>query len=422
MSELIVHKFGGSCLRDKGDIDRIGQLVCSFEATPVIVVSALWGVTDRLMRAANDPHYAGRLVEDLRRQHLRFSPGIEESIYYDKFIKILKGISSDLVILSTEPSTPAARNRILAAGERLSALVVAHRLQHLGLDAHPVGAEDIGLRLKGKTAAKIVDLENSKLTLSRGNITGIPILTGWFGEGDDGEIAILTRGGSDHSASAFANLLKANRVILWKDVDGILALNPRWGIASQTIDYLGYGEAMELSIHGASILHPFTVEPLIKSGIPMEIRNVSHEVGTNEKTMIGPDILSSPSEIKAIGCKTGVVIITTPRPLKNKFFQIIEEEAITVWSLNSTPSGSRLIISAHDLEMIEPGLEEAKIEYRTAIVSMVGNGIDTTIVDLLDLETEVISESKHGLRLILETDDLVSSLATLARSNGLIIQ
>jgi aspartate kinase len=422
MSELIVHKFGGSCLRDKADIDRIGQLVSSFAAKPVIVVSALWGVTDRLMRAANEPHYAGKLVEDLRRQHLRFSPGIEESMYYEKFNKILKMISSDLVTLSTEPSIPAARNRILAAGERLSALVVAHRLQHFGLDTHPVGAEDIGLRLKGRNALKMVDLKNSKLTLSRDNIEGIPILTGWFGEGDDGEIAILTRGGSDHSASAFANLLKANRVILWKDVDGILALNPRWGIASPTIDYLGYGEAMELSIHGASILHPFTVEPLIESGIPLEIRNVSHKIGREATTMIGPDILSSPSEIKAIGCKTGVAIITTPKPLQNEFFQIIEEEGITVWSLNSTPSGSRLIISTHDLETIEPGIEEAKIEYRTAIISMVGNGIDTTILELLNLEIEVISESKHGLRLILETDDLIGSLATLAGGSGLISQ
>ena len=422
MSELIVHKFGGSCLRDKADIDRIGQLVSSFTAKPVIVVSALWGVTDRLMRAANDPHYAGRLVEDLRRQHLRFSPGIEESIHYEKFNKILKMISSDLVTLSTEPSTPAARNRILAAGERLSALVVAHRLQHFGLDTHPIGAEDIGLRLKGRNALKMVDLENSKLTLNRDNIEGIPILTGWFGEGDDGEIAILTRGGSDHSASAFANLLKANRVILWKDVDGILALNPRWGIASPTIDYLGYGEAMELSIHGASILHPFTVEPLIENGIPMEIRNVSHKIGREATTMIGPDIISSPSEIKAIGCKTGIAIITTPKPLQNEFFQIIEEEGITVWSLNSTPSGSRVIISTHDLETIEPELEEAKIEYRTAIISMVGNGIDTTILKLLNLEIEVISESEHGLRLILETDDLIGSLATLAGGSGLISQ
>ena len=205
-------------------------------------------------------------------------------------------------------------------------------------------------------------------------------------------------------------------------MDGILTLNPRWGITSSKVDYLGYGEAMELSIHGASILHPFTVEPLIESGIPMEIRNVSHEVSDEIKTMIGPDISSSTSEIKAIGCKTGVAIISTLKPLKNEFFRIIEEEGITVWSLNSTPSGSRLIISAHDLEIINSSLEDADIEYRTAIISMVGNGIDTTIVNLSGLDTEVISESEHGLRLILDTEDLVGALEALARVNGLTIQ
>ena len=117
-----------------------------------------------------------------------------------------------------------------------------------------------------------------------------------------------------------------------------------------------------------------------------------------------------------------MAIISTPKPLKNEFFQIIEEEGITVWSLNSTPSGSRLIISAHDLEIINSSLEDADIEYRTAIISMVGNGIDTTIVNLLNLDTEVISESEHGLRLILDTEDLVGALETLARVNGLAIQ
>jgi aspartokinase len=81
-----------------------------------------------------------------------------------------------------------------------------------------------------------------------------------------------------------------------------------------------------------------------------------------------------------------------------------------------------VIISTHDLETIEPELEEVKIEYRTAIISMVGNGIDTTILELLNLEIEVISESEHGLRLILETDDLIGSLATLAGGSGLISQ
>ena len=72
VSDIIVHKFGGSCLRDGNDIDRIGEIIENTKGKPVVVVSALWGMTDRLMRASNEPRYASRLVQDLIYQYLRY--------------------------------------------------------------------------------------------------------------------------------------------------------------------------------------------------------------------------------------------------------------------------------------------------------------------------------------------------------------
>ena len=86
-----------------------------------------------------------------------------------------------------------------------------------------MGAEDIGLRLKGVGRAKEIDIVSS-MEFDRDILEGIPVLTGWFGEGDDGDIALLTRGGSDHSAAAFARLTDASKLVLWKDVDGIKRL------------------------------------------------------------------------------------------------------------------------------------------------------------------------------------------------------
>ena len=106
------------------------------------------------MRASQEPRYASRLVNDLSRQHLRFAPGLIEGENAKLFKAVLKGIELSLDELSRNPQEWSATNRLLAAGERLSALVVAHHLQKFGIEAHPVGAEDIGLKLKGVNRAK----------------------------------------------------------------------------------------------------------------------------------------------------------------------------------------------------------------------------------------------------------------------------
>ena len=91
-NSTIVHKFGGSCLRDNADLEQISNIIRDFPGRPVIVVSALWGTTDRLMRASNEPKYATRLVDDLRRQHLRFAPNIVNSEFGGMFESVLLGI------------------------------------------------------------------------------------------------------------------------------------------------------------------------------------------------------------------------------------------------------------------------------------------------------------------------------------------
>ena len=97
MTELPeIHKFGGSCLRDASDVERIAEILEIAPKPVIVVVSALWGTTDRLMRAAQEPRYAGRLVNDLASHHLRFSPTLIDSSLYDVFQKVLEGIEDSL--------------------------------------------------------------------------------------------------------------------------------------------------------------------------------------------------------------------------------------------------------------------------------------------------------------------------------------
>ena len=406
MDEFVVHKFGGSCLREGSDIDRIAEVIQNVPGRPLVVVSALWGMTDRLFRAAREPQYAGRLVSDLKSQHLLFAPGLDTGEFSELFKNVISGISNELVNLSSGEYSLRSENLILAAGERLSALAVAHRLRTIGLDANPIGAEDIGLRLKGKGRASEIDISASSEKLEREKLVGIPILTGWFGEGEDGDIAILSRGGSDHSAAAFANLMNASKLILWKDVDGIKRLNPRWGIETPAIDYLGYGQASELALHGTPVIHPATVSPLIEQGIPLEIRNIKNPT-TDAPTVIGPDF--DLDSIIAIGCQPGVSVITQKGPLNSDLLSRIESLGVEPWLMESTREGMKLIVPTHDIQDYE-NLIHGKIEYRTGIISIIGN-TDSKII-----EHELVSKNEYGSRYIVDTNDLPGAIQELYQS------
>ena len=414
-NSIIVHKFGGSCLRDASDAERMAQAISTFGGTPVVVVSALWGVTDKLIRATKDTRYAGRLVNDLRHQHLRFAPGMEIS-QNELFNGVMGRLEKDLIGLSNNQDDIQAYNRILAAGERLSALAVAHSLQNLGIDARPQGAEDIGLVLDGEGRANKVDLDSSNLIIDPENLASIPILTGWFGEGKDGGLALLSRGGSDHSAAAFARLLGSKSLVLWKDVPGVLSLNPRWGIGN-TIPKLSKGEAMEMAIFGSTIIHPATMIPLKDSEISIQVRSFSDPQG--EHTMICESV--SRDWPIAIVCEPGVMSAEIYIDALDKVGEMInrfESAAILAWSIESAPGLLRIVFNSHDLSEMESILLKDELEYSIndsmALLTLIGNGLSEyseqwrlSISELLneDENIEMMGNSPNGIRIRLTTNN-----------------
>ncbi|MFZ8906840.1 MAG: hypothetical protein ACO2Y2_05730 [Poseidonia sp.] len=380
--ELEIHKFGGSCLRDGTDLERIANILTETRQPVIVVVSALWGTTDRLMRAAQEPRYAGRLVDDLAKHHLRFCPTLVDSPLYDVFQRVLDGIEESLNALATDRDDRRAYNRLLASGERLSALVIAHGLSLRGLDAHPVGAEDIGLRLDGSGTASRVDLKASQAKLDRSAFYGVPVVTGWFGEGTDGDIALLGRGGSDHTATALAALLQAQRVVLWKDVLGIYPVNPRWGVQSSPIPYLGYGEAIEFANADATILHPATVEPVYEMGIPIEIRHLMSYKESGMKTVIGPDIEAEPS-IKGIACIPRVACVNAEvryaqdaAMALSKLLQELKAADVRICSFETTNTQWRFVFRQHDVtkgvQIVQRHASTVVYEYYASMLSFIG--------------------------------------------------
>ncbi len=425
MSRRIIHKFGGSCLHEPDDIEKIAEVIRGDDQA-ILVVSALWGTTDRLYRAAADPRYASRLVQDLSKQHLRFAPGLDSSKNAHLFSMVLHNLKDALRSLAQHPDDQSSLNNLLASGERLSALVVAHRLQEYGYDAYPLGAEDIGITLDGNFQANHVDLQVSSTKLERETLYGTPVITGWFGEGHNKEIAVLSRGGSDHSATAIANLIEADRVILWKDVPGIYTLNPRWGIRSETIPYLNYQEAIELSLMDTPVLHPSTIEPLIEPNIQLEVRHLYHS-NDEEKTVIGPEVPQN--QLKAVGCLPNVISLgfshhhvdSHQRQLVKILGELAQNE-VHWWGLESRLGDSRLIVSQHDIHRAATIFERFNIDANhhphLGLLSLIGcTESDVDSINALFVSTEFeltwLNQTTSAARVAIDGEDLSQALHLL---------
>ncbi len=419
-----IHKFGGSCLRDASDLERIAQIVLEAEKPLILVVSALWGTTDRLMRAAKEPRYAGRLVNDLASHHLRFSPTLIDSPLHDLFQKVLDGIEFSLSALAQDRNDVQAYNQLLAAGERLSALVIGHSLTMHGIDAHPVGAEDIGLHLDGVGTAKTVDMERSATCLDHDAFYGVPVVTGWFGEGRDGNIALLGRGGSDHTATALAALVQAQRVVLWKDVVGIYPVNPRWGIQTSPIPYLGYAEAIEFANADATILHPATVEPVYAMGIPIEIRHLMGHRTNAMKTVIGPDI-EGPSNIKGIACIPRVACVEANVRYSqdaalslSELLQHLNEEELRICSFETSSTKWRFVFPQHQVKdavsVIEQHATDVSYAYHAAMLSFIGcreiDVLKQTLGELYPSDEQMLHLTSTSAHLLTQRVDISAML------------
>ena len=422
-----VHKFGGSVLRGAPDLDRLADRVAESEGRNALVVSALWGTTDRLLRAVEDPAYAERLVSDLRAHHLMFAPRLEHGRDGVRFERVLTSMGAALEARRSKPSDRQAKIQLLATGERLSALVVAHHLRRCGLEAHAVGAEDIGLQLKGTEEAEAVDLVASRVSFDHGALHGIPVITGWLGTGTNGTLALLGRGGSDHTATAIANLLGARRVILWKDVEGIYPINPRWGLQTRPIPYITYEHAKMAASIDATVLHPASVPPCVEDGIPIEIRRLHRPTHEAPGTVVGPEVLANQGPVAA-SCTLDVVTVRVEFPPETTaganaagVLGELAAKGIGVHGSHVWSDGASLVIDAPRLTqstelLAATGAQVKEIGEASAIVSVLGAWTDAQpwaegVCE--ELEAEVIDVDAMRVRLLVPRDSIRHTLSRI---------
>jgi aspartate kinase len=318
---VIVMKFGGTSVKDAEALRRVVQVVAREGRPRLVVVSALSKVTDGLLALARraeqgDGVGAGEAVKALHGRHedmaaLVRAPERRAALLasIDALFGELAGIVRALAVV--EEVSPRSKDAIVAFGELVSSRIVAAALEDAGLatrwlDARAVLVTDAqhGAALPDREATDERLRSAVRPLLADGRV---PVVGGFVGATPAGLTTTLGRGGSDFSAALFGAGLEADEIQIWTDVDGMLTADPRIVAAPRVVPRLSFDEASELAYFGAKVLHPATILPAVRLGIPVRILN-SHRP-ESPGTLITRAVEGGADGPAAIACKRGLTRI-----------------------------------------------------------------------------------------------------------------
>ncbi|EIM77135.1 bifunctional aspartokinase I/homoserine dehydrogenase I [Nitritalea halalkaliphila LW7] len=280
-----VLKFGGSSVANLENIEKVFEIIrqAEQEAEITVVFSALGGVTEILLSCATmatngQAAYAEYLkgVEERHYALVHALIPIQQQSAVLTYVKVRFNELEDLchgVYLIRECS-PKTLDYILSFGERLSAFILAEALRVRGLDTHYVDAREL-IRTDANFGNAKVDFPqtNDLILAYYDQHPGLKVITGFIASTAQGATSTLGRSGSDYTAAIFASALQAEELQIWTDVSGVLTADPKLVYSAFTIPQLTYLEAMELSHFGAKVIFPSTMQPAMKKGIPIYIKN-----------------------------------------------------------------------------------------------------------------------------------------------------
>ena len=382
----IVMKFGGTSIATGKNIRHVANLLANNrneDCEVVAVVSALEGVTNQLIQAAEEAkkgnrEYIHKFKQEILGRHVTTAKeaiGDKQLEAEAKHVLELRVAELERVlkgIVYVNELSPKSKDNVISFGERLSAPIVSGALKNIGLlSVHLTGGEagivtdsnfgEAGL-LMNFTRFQLK--KNLEPLLKKGTV---PVLTGFIAANQDGETTTLGRGGSDYTATIVGAALDADEVWIWTDVDGLMTSDPKIVPKAKTIPELSFQEATELTIFGAKAMHPRALEPARKEGIPVRIRNVFSP--DNPGTLIVKDQnVKTEDGVKAVTIVKNVAVITVSGAgmvgapgTAAKVFEVLGRENINILMISQSVSEANisLVIQRNLLERAVNTLEIA---------------------------------------------------------------
>ena len=399
-------KFGGTSVGSVESILNVKEIVEASTDAVVVVVSALGGLTDQLIRTAQmaqegDAAYLGLYHEMVSRHHRMIDaviPDMEKQVellqVVDALLDELKSIYQGVYLIrDLSEKTLCA---IVSYGERMSSHIVATLIDgatwHNALDFVKTEKKQGKNLLVTETTNRLVRREFKK----HGKVSVVP---GFISTDiHTGEVTNLGRGGSDYTASIIAAALDAEALEIWTDVDGFMTADPRVITAAYTIDRLSYVEAMELCNFGAKVVYPPTIYPVCIKNIPIYIKNTFRPEAKG--TVIEQEPSDAGRAIKGISSINDTSLITVAGlsmvgviGVNRRIFTALADEGISVFmvsqasSENSTSIGVRnedadkaceVLNSEFEKEIQMGAMFEMKVEKNLATVAVVGENMKHT--------------------------------------------
>jgi aspartate kinase len=401
----LVYKFGGSSLADAERIRHVADLIATAPSTPVVVVSAVAGVTNRLARIAADREPGGRGAPDgaigafsaLAESHRNLARALGtgpdlESLLTRIDALVQEGI--DAVERGADSIDPddfidpeEAADGLRALGEDLSVELVAHALRSRGRAARVVDARrvvrttaDFGAARPDVDAIAAAAAEHLLPLIEDGEIA---VVQGFVGSDERGRTTTLGRGGSDYTAALLGAALDSRGVHIWTDVDGILSGDPRAVEAPRTLERLGFQEAVELAHFGARVLHPGAAKYAVSRSVPIRIRST---FAPERPGTLVLDDRWGPPEIAAVAFKPGVALIQVrshpsalPYGFLARVFEVLARQELPVDLVATSHTSTAFTLDADaDVSGAARELERfSDVTVRTglATVTVVGHGL-----------------------------------------------
>lgn len=407
----LVMKFGGTSVADGRRMRNVAGLVKRFASQNgiVVVCSALDGVTDDLIALTIDAKAGAekQVQERLKVLKERHAKALADAVKTpDTRAKVQSELAATLgqlekLSLSSailKELTPRSRDSILSAGERLSNPIVWGALLEKGMDAVYMTGGDAGIMTDDRfgDAAPLMEMTAYQV---KGKITpllerrAVPVVTGYIGATQEGEVTTFGRGGSDLTATVIGASIGADEVWIWSDVDGLMTADPRTVKDAQVLSEVSYAEAGEMAVFGAKALHPRTLEPVAVKGIPVRFKNTFRS--DHPGTVVRKDPSAYESKVvKSVALVKDVAIITLSgasmvgRPgSAARIFDTVAKSGTNILMISQSVSESNIsmvvnrptmqrAVNALELAMMgEGGLRAVNCEDDVCAIAVVGGGM-----------------------------------------------
>ncbi|NNC70099.1 MAG: bifunctional aspartate kinase/homoserine dehydrogenase I [Flavobacteriaceae bacterium] len=363
-----VLKFGGTSVGTANSISSVINIVKGNTDRQVIVVSAFSGVTNALLEGIDKIIKEEKTFKEVSREIVNRHLDVINALIDDTSIKnrVFKYLLSELEKLEQlykglaliQELTPKAEAKIVSFGELISSFIIYETMKINDVNIERIDTRKLIVANENYFNATVdFDKTNKIIQQAFENSTAdVIIVPGFVAANHQGETVVLGRGGSDFTASIFANALEADVLEIWTDVSGMYTANPKLVKQAKAIDEISYREAMELSHFGAKVIYPPTIHPVLNK-IPILIKNTFSP--EDKGTLISNTSHKKVNPVKGISHIGNITLITLEGSgmigvpgISKRLFEALALNAINIKLITQASSEHTICIAINDIDAV----------------------------------------------------------------------